>query len=134
MTIYTKTLEVPANTDYYTAKVAELEIDEDVITKIRVGFPVGCAYLVKVQILYGLEVLAPGNEDEAIVGHGETVEFKMFWKVPEKPCTIHIIAWNEDDTYDHKVKVEIEALPYAVAFWYKAVGKFVSLFSRLIGL
>jgi len=134
MPTYEKEITIPANTPWHQSKTVEFEIWEDVITRIEVVFPIGCALLAKCVVAYGLEQLAPKNIDGWIAGHGETVVHELYWECPEKPCKIIVYAWNDDDTYPHTLRIRITALPKWIVYWHKVVNKFVELFSKLIGL
>jgi hypothetical protein len=41
------------------------------------------------------------------MGDDEKIEVEDEWEMPESPCTIKIVAFNEDDTYPHGFFVRI---------------------------
>jgi len=132
MTLYHADVTVPANTPQSSPVTQDLEIDDEVITKIEVLFPLGCNGLVYVAIFYGPYQLWPRPDGAWEHSGGETVSSRMYWEVPERPCKLTIKAWSQDDTYDHTIQVRIEALPKKIAAPHTIFDKLVSLLRRIL--
>jgi len=103
MPLYTKKIKTPPLEE----KKTELLLEEDMINKVNVKFPAGCYGLLHIRIFYGDEQIIPKNKEESITGDDEVIEWLENWKFPEKPCSIVIYTYNEDDTYDHQCFLRI---------------------------
>ena len=97
MPVYSRVFTIPAASE----ETYELEIEGDVITRVRIRFPPGPQGLFKIAILYGIKHVFPHEEDSYFWGDSEIIEWNEYWPLPESPCVLRIQAVNEDDTYEH---------------------------------
>lgn len=90
-------------------KLAPLELKANlasgVVSQVMIEFPAGCAGLVGCRISRGLFQLWPLTAHEWFISDDFTVDFKEELVLDEGPCILRIEAYNEDDTYDHTLKV-----------------------------
>ena len=85
-----------------------------VIHDINVLFPSGCAGLVGVRVQHGITPVHPAHTDEWVVGNGGWVPGKTWYELPFAAPSLDILAYNEDDLFNHKVTVAIGILPKEV--------------------
>jgi len=133
---YEKTITVPANTTKENPIIKEYTLEYGIITGMAVKFPAGCYGLVHVVVKRFESQILPYHEGDDINGDDETVPFITYIPMLEKPFSVKIVCWNEDDTYDHTISVRIEVLPPEVAnpSWYFAqIADRLELLLRRIG-
>ncbi|GAI44797.1 unnamed protein product, partial [marine sediment metagenome] len=63
MPIYSEKLTIPANTSESKPIPANIILKQKYITKMEVGFPDGCNYLVEIKIQYGIKQFWPEDPD-----------------------------------------------------------------------
>lgn len=87
-----------------------LEVCFGTISQVFVLFPPGHAGLTHLQILYQTRQIFPTSPGEAFVGDDTQYEFSERWPIFESPHELLLRVWNDDDTYDHTVYVELSVL------------------------
>jgi len=134
MALYIAEITVPAGTTEDNPVTQRVTIKKDIITKISVRIPPGHFAKTGIAFYYGIKQIAPKPEGTWIKGDAETVEFELFYEMPEVPGDITIKAYNTAEDYSHTFYVRIEALDKWVAMPWMLIKKFVDAFKVLIGL
>lgn len=132
--LYVKDINIPAKTPADNPVEAEVEIEEKVIVLFQVYFPPGCCGLAKVSFWYGDEMISPKHDYQWIHGDSALITDIRFWTAPEKPCTITIKGYNEDDTYPHTPICYILALPEEIALSFVKLAKLYDIVVKLAEL
>jgi len=109
--LYSKHLVVAANTTEANAESKSFIANKGVIYRVWITFPTGCAGLVKVRILHEGHPFVPINADDYISCDGFIFEYPVMYEIHEAPEQITIQAWNDDDTYQHQVDVQVLIIP-----------------------
>ena len=104
---YVKPLVIPAHTTEANPLREELALTYGIINRVEVEFPIGCAGLAHVYVLYHEFQLYPSNPDSSFAGDGFTIAFDDNFPIVETPHVVDIVGWNEDDTFDHTVTIRI---------------------------
>jgi hypothetical protein len=107
---YQATVRVPANVLETAPTLTRLSITRGVIQQILVGFPAGCAGLVHVQVFHGGWQVCPWTPGEDLAWDGYVYEFQTRYPVVAEPYELVVRAWNEDDTYEHRIFVGVSML------------------------
>ena len=105
--LYAKQITVSKNTSSSAPEETQFKISKGVLYRIYLGFPAGCAGLVKFRMILDGHPILPVNADAYIRGDAITYEYPIFEEITEEPMTITAQAWNEDDTYDHTIDLQI---------------------------
>jgi hypothetical protein len=101
-------LIIPANTPEHNAIESEIEVEGSIIKSISILIPPGHCALAHIALMYGNEQIFPSKRGQYIEGDDETIYSTLNWKLPESPCKVKIVGWNEDDTYQHLFIVRFE--------------------------
>jgi len=131
VTLYHADVTVPAGTSEGAPVEVDLTIEDEVITRIAVTFPLGCNGEVYLAIFYGPYQLFPRPDGAALHDSGRRVEARMFWECPERKTTLTIRAWAPHAEYDHTLMVDVEALPRRIAQPWGALDRLTSLLRRI---
>ncbi len=108
--IYSFSITTPANTPESSRKKTEVFLTKGIIHQVDFVFPRGSAGLLYLALASGLHQLWPTNPEEYFHTDGETISFKEFYEVKEKPMALQIYTYNLDDAYEHTVVVRIGLL------------------------
>ena len=103
MTIYSYKF----TTNPSSSQTQEIELEGDVITKVRIRFPPGPQGLLRVAFFYGIKQIFPYNEGEFFYGDNEVIEWEEYFPFPETPLKLKIKLINDDDTYSHSCYIII---------------------------
>ena len=93
---------------------ANIKAAKGIIHKIELVFPAGCAGLVHIQLFTGGHPIAPSTFGQTYSAENEIILIPEFTELRSDFNTITISGWNEDDTYDHTIRVRIYVLPKEV--------------------
>ena len=126
---YDYSFTIPANTPEKTPLRKNIDLTHGIIHRVEIGFPLGCAGLVYIQIVQGLHQLWPTNADGSFNTDGYTIAFGEFHDMTVEPFTLSLIGWNLDDTYDHTLEVRLGILPMIVL---KPEETFLQAFKKLL--
>jgi len=100
-------IPIPPLTTEDTAILTEVDIDKGNIEDLIITFPDGCVGLVHVQVYcHGVQI-APYNPTGSIVGNNSRISVLRDFPVDQPPYTLIFKTWNEDDTYNHTLTVEV---------------------------
>ena len=111
---YVKEITFSKNGSSTNQTSATLKCAKGIIHKIEIVFPSGCFGLVHTQIFIGGHPIAPSTFGQTYAGDNEVIIIPEFTELRKDFNVITISGWNEDDTYDHIVRVRIYVLPKEV--------------------
>jgi hypothetical protein len=130
--IYSIPIIVPANTQSNRPVEADVQINEEVITHVRVRFPPGPSCMVRTALYYGQSQILPQPPDTYLAGDDETIEWDEFIILPSSPCRLTIRAWSPGTMYDHVIFWYIVALPEEIARWWSHLETFTYSFEKFL--
>jgi len=128
MPIYSEKLTIPAGTPESDPVSLDITIKQKFITKMEIGFPDGCNYLVKVKIQYGVKQFWP---EAWLVGNGETVSWEERYEMPSINETLTLFGASPEAKYPHDIVVRIMTLPKGFYFLETLLNKLYDLFRRI---
>ena len=108
---YDVSLSVPSLTLEAAPVSVLVGVSAGVVSRVSVMFPPGCAGLVHVRIFRSSHQVWPSNLDGSFASDGERIEFQEDYSVMDAPFEFRIVAWNDDDTFQHTVGVRLGILP-----------------------
>lgn len=80
---------------------------EGIVWRITVYFPPGPSGLVGVRLLHGSYQLSPATPGQWYWGDGMQYSYEELYLLNEPPWEIAVEAYNEDDTFDHRLLVQV---------------------------
>lgn len=125
-------INVPKNTTETSPKIDTLKIAHGIITWISVFFPPGCARLAHCVILHHEHQIVPSTEGMNLSGDTFPIEWNEYYESYQPPYELKIKAWNEDDTYAHKITVRVAVLPRKAVLALAIVDAIKSVWNALI--
>jgi hypothetical protein len=108
---YSFAIPIPSQTPEDDPIVTVCPLYPATINRVSIVFPPGCAALAHIRILRGIHQLWPTNEEGSFASDGETIDFTEDYLLDSAPYELRILAWNEDDSYDHTPVVRFGVLP-----------------------
>lgn len=132
MGFYSRSITIAANTLEANAVETVIDLSHGVITRVIFRPRPGHASLLHVRVFHRRHQIFPENADDDLHGDTFPLEWTEWYEMFEKPFTLTIFAWNEDDTYPHRFDIafatlpKYAALPYALA---KAFSEWISSLS-----
>jgi hypothetical protein len=132
MPIYAETISVQANTPEDNPVKLNIQIKEQFITRMEVGFEDGCAWLVKVRIQYGIKQFFPDRLGTWLIGNGETVGWDERFSMPSPNEILTVYACSPGTKYDHNIFIRIMTLPKGFYFLETLLQKLSMLWERII--
>jgi len=125
---------VPANTAYIDRRTTEIKVSGGILHTIVVTIPPGSANLVHMQLKADSYFILPRNEDKSIVGEHVNVDYREWLVLKAAENDLQLVAWNDDNTYPHTVRLLIGILPKSVMEveeqYLKTLRMFMQLFRR----
>jgi len=121
MGFYSRSIAVPPNTVEGTFPETVIDLSHGVITRVIFRPRPGHASLLHVRVFHRRHQIFPENADDDLHGDTFPVEWSEWYEMFEKPFTLTIMSWNDDDTYPHTFDIafatlpKFAALPYALA-------------------
>jgi len=109
--LFTTDINIPKSTTSADPVVEILKIAHGIVTWISVLFPPGCARLAHAVILHHEHQIAPSTENMDLSGDTFPIAWDEYYESYQPPYELKIKAWNEDDTYPHKITVRVAVLP-----------------------
>jgi hypothetical protein len=131
LTLYVVDVTVPPNTASGRPVQAEVQVEEDIITRVSCFFPPGCVGMVHTSVWIGHIQVIPRPYPQTLHGDAETITWDEFLPLPESPCKLTIKAWSPGTSYPHTITWRIVALPRSVAAWWYVVGQLVNILAKL---
>ncbi|MHA1263387.1 MAG: hypothetical protein ACTSSA_15165 [Candidatus Freyarchaeota archaeon] len=131
---YVLEYDVPANTQKSSYKSRHLKASAGIIHSIIVTIPPGSGYLAGCQLLANSIHVLPRHKDTWITGEHVNVNYREWWELKPAVNDLELRAYNEDDTYSHRIRLLIGILPKAVMEieeqYLKNLRTFMRLFRR----
>jgi len=112
---YVQQITIPAQTAEGELDPVIMELSAGTIQRVRVCFPPGCCGLVHLRIYRYEHQLYPTSPDASFAWDGYVVEFVDSFPLTEVPYEVKLIAWNDDDSYQHSIQVHIEVAEFDIA-------------------
>jgi hypothetical protein len=136
--LFTASVKAPANTPKESPVVKPVRLKEGILTKVSILIPSGHAALAHLAIKDGETQIIPWGDDEWIEGDNETLEWEPNYRLPSEPAELSLVAWNEDQLYDHTFYVRFWITPFEEytepSLARRATEKLEALLSRIIGV
>lgn len=125
---------VPAGTSYANRRNTTMKVAGGILHTIYVTIPPGSGSLVHTQLRASSYFILPRNEDKSITGEHINVDYREWLELKAAENDLALVTWNDDDTYDHTVRMLIGVLPKAVMEveeqYLKTLSMFIKLFRR----
>jgi len=131
MPVYCQKLTIPAGTPESAPASLNIVIRQKFITKMEIGFPDGCNYMVKAKIQYGIKQFWPEDPDTWLIGNGETISWEERYEMPSINETLTVLGASPGTTYPHDIVVRIMTLPKGFYFLETLLDKLFGLFKRI---
>ena len=132
MPIYSEKLTVPANTSEDNPVSLDIVLKQKLITRMGIGYPKGCHYMVGAQIKYGIKQFWPEKAGTWIWGENEIVTWEERFEMPSVDEKLTIFGCSPDTSYDHKIVVRIMTLPLGFYFLETLLNELHRLWERII--
>ena len=129
--LFTIDVNVQKNTPETDPVVEVIKIAHGIVTWVSVFFPPGCARLAHCVILHHEHQIAPSTEGMNLAADSLPIEWNEYYESYQPPYELKIKAWNEDDTYPHKITVRVAVLPRKAIIALAIVDAIKSLFGML---
>lgn len=129
--LHSKHITIPANTLEANSVYSRFLVNQDVISRVWINFPPGCAGLVKLRISHKGHPFIPVESDAYISGDGYVFDLPVMFEIKDTPEQIVIQAWNEDDVYCHSIDVQFLIIP---KYWLIPIGAYQGVVSSLKSL
>jgi len=94
---------IPPNTAQDDPLVTRLQVQPGVTRQVWVMFPHGCFGLVHLQVWYWGWQLWPWTPGSSFAWDDYVFVFEDRYPLTEPPYELVLKAWNDDDTYEHRV-------------------------------
>ena len=130
--LHSKQITLSSGQTEATSTKTRFKVNRGVIFRVWITFPSGCVGLVKMRILHEGHPILPVNADAFIRGNNFTFEIPLFFEILDEPQQITIEAWNEDDTYDHEIDVQLLILHKSLVLPVGATEGIMESLSNLI--
>jgi len=138
MPFYVRAVTVPANTPPEEPVEVGLSVEGDILERVGFLFPPGCCCLAGIQLRYGEDLILPEEEGTWIVGDSESFWAHLSWELPEHPCPLRLLAYNEDTYYDHTIYVRVQTLHLREleprGLWARFLRAGLAFFERVVGV
>jgi len=108
-------VRIPKTTPKTSPVTQILKLSKGVISRLDVHFPAGCLYLVGMRLFRWEFQLVPLSRNEWLVGEDGTVPTEPYYELEEVPAQLKLVAYNDDDTYDHTLRIWVSVVPREVA-------------------
>lgn len=105
---YEYDITYPPNTPKEREQVNILRLTRGIVKRVELVFPRGCAGLVGVRIFRGPVQVIPLNFPAWIETDGETVRINSDIDLRVNPYELEVRGYNNDDTYQHTIRVRVE--------------------------
>lgn len=109
--LFTADVNIPKNTTEAAPVTQMLKVAHGIITWVSVLFPPGCARLAHCVILHHEHQIFPSTEGMDLAGDTFPIEWDEYYECYQPPYELKLKAWNEDDTYPHKITIRVAILP-----------------------
>lgn len=131
---YSKALTVTAGTSASNPVTLTFKVVPQIVTRIRIYFPAGCAGLVRAALFQAEHQFAPSDTLDWFRGDDGAIDYEEYFDMRKGPNKITVKAWNTDDTYDHEILVDLTILSYAIASPFLTIKTLVDALKTMMGL
>jgi hypothetical protein len=121
------TLTVPADTKEDAPVELYCDLTHGIITGVWVGFPRGCAGLVKLRIYRYEHQAWPTNPAEAFAWDNFVYHFEERFELYQPPYQLILRAYSPDSQHDHEIMAAFEVFTTPEPWW---AGIIEGLFGR----
>ena len=111
---YSFDITIPANTLQASPQKTILKLCYGIIHKVDIVFPSGCSGLVGISVNNATHQVWPTNRGQHFCSDGETISWREFLENTTEPFELNALAWNTDQTYEHRLTVRVGVLPLSV--------------------
>jgi len=129
--LYSRSMTVAANTPEANAAEQTIDLSHGVTTRVIFRPRPGHASLLHVRVFHRRHQIFPDNADDDLHGDTFPVEWEEWYEMFEKPFTLTILAWNDDDTYPHTFDIAFAVLPKYAALPFALARAFRDMVSLL---
>ena len=132
MPIYSEKLTIPVNTSENSPVSLGIVLKQKLITKMEIGFPDGCNYMVKTKIQYGIKQFWPERRNTWLIGNNETISWEEKFEMPSINETLTVYGASPNTQYDHEIAIRIMTLPAGFYFLETLLNKLQKLWEKII--
>jgi len=134
MPFFSFSITTLANTAKASAEKTKITLCPGVIHLVRVRIPPGSAGLLHCYINHHLHQIAPANAGEDFHGDNDPIEYREWYELEGQDTELEVVTWNEDDTYEHEVLIQLGVLPAEVLLPYAVATAQQSIVDDLKGI
>ena len=114
--IYQESVTVPALTTQTSPVERHISIVPGLVERVWLGFPKGCCGLLHAQLWRAGSILVPYRSEEDVAWDNHVFDVPMRLMVYDEPLRLTILAWNDDDSYQHRLFCMVSVR--SLAQWY----------------
>ena len=129
--LFTWDINIPKSTTEASPEKETLAIAHGIISWVSVLFPPGCARLAHCQIYHFGQQIFPSRDGMNLAGDTFPIEWNEYYEMYQEPYELWVKAWNEDDTYPHKITIRVAVLPRKAIIALAMVDAIKSIFGLL---
>jgi hypothetical protein len=96
-------LTIPKNITIDNQIRADCKLNYGVLRRVSIWFPEGCAKLVHTRIYRFESQIFPSNIERYFCDNDYHIEFEEYYPILEKPYTLSVRGYNEDDFRPHTI-------------------------------
>jgi len=126
--LHSKHITLSAGGSESSSSKSSFLANQGVIYHVWITFPPGSCGLVKVRLFHEGHPFLPVDADAYVRGDNYTFNYPMFYEITDAPERITIEAWNEDDTYDHTIDVQMLIIQKE---WIMPIGAYEGIIAAL---
>lgn len=129
---FSRSITIPANTSEANAIETIIDLSHGVITKVIFRPRRGHASLLHCRVFHRRHQIFPENADDDLHGDEFPIEWDEWYEIFEKPFTLTILAWNDDDTYPHTFDIAFAVIPKYAALPFAMAKTIYDLFGAVL--
>jgi len=118
--IYQQSVLIPAQTPVTAPIEQDIPVVAGNLERCWIGFPRGCAGLVHAQLWRAGTILVPFRSEESLAWDDYLFDMPIRLLIVDEPRILRLRAWNDDDSYAHRVFVMLSVIP--LPEWAAAYG------------
>jgi len=108
---YVYEFTVPAGTQASAPVEQDIDLVKGRITRFEIGFPPGCAALVKVLVKDGMYQVTPANPGGYHAWDNYNETFSMDYELTDPKPRLILVGWSDDEVYDHTITFRVDVTP-----------------------